>query len=490
MDIRGIIGFGGYIPRMRLIRKSIAEANAWVNPGLMAYRGSERSVCNVDEDSVTMAVEAARNCLNGGDRAVIDSLYFSSTTMPFLDRQNSVIIAEALGLRNDITTLDISCSQRSATSGIIVALKAIGEAGGSALYIAADNRNAKSASIQELLFGDGAAALTLGNDNVVAQFLGFHSITSDFIDHFRGDRSKFDTYFEQRWIRDEGYSKLVPEAIQPLFDKLGSKGSDVDHFIMPCIIRGVREALAKKMGIRPEAIADDLLLGCGETGTAHSVLMLAHCLEEAKPREKILVIGFGQGVDALLFETTDKIGAFSSRFSIKGQLASGSVETNYQKYLSMKDMAEIEWGLRAESEPKLRPSAAAREHRLLNGLIGGRCTQCGTIQFPMSHFCVNPECRANNSQEEYRLADSSAKVSTFTVDRLAYSPNPPLLFGMIEFESGAKLIMEFTDSNPENVKVGLPMEIVFRIKRMDKEHNFRSYFWKAAPPYDRLIRER
>jgi uncharacterized OB-fold protein len=99
----------------------------------------------------------------------------------------------------------------------------------------------------------------------------------------------------------------------------------------------------------------------------------------------------------------------------------------------------------------------------------------------VQHICVNPECRARDSQKDYSLADSRATVASFTVDRLAYSPNPPLLFGMIAFEEGAKFMMQFTGCNPEKVEVGMPMKMVFRIKQDEKERKLRSYFWKAAP---------
>ena len=476
----GITGYGGYIPRLRLSRASVAMANAWIDPSLMMYAKSERAICDVDEDSVTMAVEAARDCLNSADASKVDSLFFASTTMPFSDRQNSTIVAEALALRDDLATLDVTSSQRAGTSGLLTALKAQ-TGGGATLFVTADNRKTRAASVKEMLFGDGAAALTLGSENVIAKFIGGHSINRDFIDHFRGGAERYDSYFEERWIRDEGYYKMVPDALQALAAKTGLAPGDVDHFIMPCLIRRVREALAKKLGIRPEAVRDDLSAGCGETGTAHPLLMLAHTLEEASPGQKILVVGFGQGVDVLLFETTGNLNSFSPRRGVKARLASGVVENNYQKYLSFKDMVDIEWGMRAESGGKVRPSAAWREHRNFNALIAGKCTECGTIQFPTSNICVNPECRARRSQEDYRLADSPAKVASYTVDRLAYSPHPPLLFGMIEFDEGAKFMMQFTECDEDKVDVGLPMEMVFRIKIMEKNRGLPTYFWKAAP---------
>ncbi|MEE4382901.1 MAG: hypothetical protein V2J02_12955, partial [Pseudomonadales bacterium] len=94
----GISAFGGYVPRLRLARSAIADAHAWSDPGIRARGKGERSICNWDEDAVTMGVEAARDCLSGrGEGAPApDAIYFASTTFPFLDRQNAGILATAL----------------------------------------------------------------------------------------------------------------------------------------------------------------------------------------------------------------------------------------------------------------------------------------------------------------------------------------------------------------------------------------------------------
>jgi len=478
----GITAFGGYIPRLRLSRESIVKANAWVDPSLAAHGKSERSMCDVDEDSVTMAVEAARDCLTGVDRGTVSSLFFASTTAPFDDRQNSAIIADALGLGEDMTTLDTSHSQRAGTSGLIAGLKAAEVDGdGTALFVAADHRQAQSASVQELLFGDGAAALTLGNKGVIAKFLGAHSIFRDLVDHYRGQGAKYDYQWEERWVREEGYFKLVPNAIETLCGKTDVSPGDIDHFVMPCLIRNVRENVARKIGIPAEAVRDNLLAGCGETGTAHPLVMLVDALQDAQPGQKILVIGFGQGTDALLFETTDRISDLPPRKGIKRTLANGTVEKNYQKFLSFTDKVDIYWGMRAEAGNKTRLTAAYRDRKMFSALVGGKCKKCETVQFPPARICVNPKCRATDSQEDYPLADSPAKIASYTVDWLAYSPNPPLIFGMIEFEEGAKFMMQITGFDPNEVEFGIPVEMVFRIKSFDQERNFRSYFWKAAP---------
>ncbi|MFB3101681.1 MAG: 3-hydroxy-3-methylglutaryl CoA synthase, partial [Alphaproteobacteria bacterium] len=185
----GITGFGAYIPRLRLQRAAVVEANKWANPGLAALAKGERSMANWDEDSVTLAVEAARDCLAGADRGTIGHISFASTTLPFADRQNAGIVATALSLPAGIGALDVTGSQRAGTSALLGALVASnGGDDGERLCTAADKRQARPGSTQELIYGVGAAALTVGggaNGDVIAEFIGHHSITEDFVDHYR-----------------------------------------------------------------------------------------------------------------------------------------------------------------------------------------------------------------------------------------------------------------------------------------------------------------
>ena len=100
----GITSFGAYIPRLRLSRSSIVQGMGWFAPAIMAVSQGERSMCNWDEDSITMAVAAARDCLVGKDKATLDALYLASTTLPFADRQNAGIVAAAMNLSENIIT--------------------------------------------------------------------------------------------------------------------------------------------------------------------------------------------------------------------------------------------------------------------------------------------------------------------------------------------------------------------------------------------------
>jgi uncharacterized OB-fold protein len=136
--------------------------------------------------------------------------------------------------------------------------------------------------------------------------------------------------------------------------------------------------------------------------------------------------------------------------------------------------------MRAERDQRTAHTVAYRKRASLNAFKGGRCGKCGTVQFPHSRVCVNPQCRATDTQAPYRLADSQGRVKTFTEDWQAYAARPPYVYGNVEFAEGGNLLMEFTDIEPGDLKVNDGVRFVYRIKDDDRARGFRRYFWKAT----------
>lgn len=472
----GIKLFGGYVPRLRIDRSLIAEAHKWMAPGLRGQAKGSRAFLSWDEDAVTMAVEAARDCLDG--RAPeIEALYLASTSLPYADLQHSSLVASALRLPSGIASSDVGFSQRAGTSGLLQALKA----GEDALFIASDAPNAKPASTQELSYGAGAAAFLLGSGEVVARLLGWASVTAPFVDHFRAAQSRHDYFWEERWVRDEGYAKLAPAAIASALAKADIAVGDITHFVMPSLQRGAADAVAKKIGFAGKP-ADGLENGAGYAGSAHALLMLAHVLETAAPGDRILVVGFGQGADALVFEVTEAIANARPRRGVSGALADGLATDSYLRMLSFYDGIDLEWGMRSEKNAKTALTEQYRSAEEVSGLLAGKCGNCGTIQFPRLEYCVNPECNAPASQfEDYSLVDEPAQVLTYTADWLSYHPAPPLYVGFVQFDNGARILMEVVDVGAEGLEVGTPLKLTYRIKERDRIRGFNRYFWKATP---------
>ncbi len=479
----GITAFGAYLPRLRLARKAIVDAHVWADPALRGKAKGERAMCNWDEDAVTMGVEAARHCLDA--RATKpEVVYFASTSAPFADRQNAGIVATALSLSEEIASVDVGASQRAGTTALIQALAAAN--GGlyeEGIVIASDKRHTRAASNGELAYGDGAVAMTVGGDGVIAGLRAVHTATVDFVDHFRGTGQEFDYGWEERWIRDEGLAKIVPPAIIKALTKAGVEAGHVAHLVMPSTIARAVDGVAKAAGIPASAVRDNLHANCGETGAAHPLLMLAHVLEEhASAGDVIVVVGFGQGCDVLVLEATDALADHPKHGGVSAALASRQPETNYQKYLAFNELIALDKGMRAERDDyKTALTVTYRRRDMLLGLVGGRCTQCGTLQFPRADVCVNPQCKAMHTQEPHNFREAPAKVLTWSADYLTYTPDPPSHYGMISFDDGGRFMTDFTDVNVGEIEVGMPVRMVFRIKSIDHLRGFVRYFWKAVP---------
>jgi 3-hydroxy-3-methylglutaryl CoA synthase len=204
----GIVSCGGYLPRLRLNRMSIFQNMGWFAPAIIMVAQGERSFCNWDEDSLSMGVEASRDCLKGLEKSVIDGHYLCSTTLPFADRLGAGIVKTALNLKDDILAEDFTNSLRAGTSALITALETVSSGERKQILVTAtDKREAKAAYFYEMWFGDGAASMLVGTENVIAEFLGSFTVTHDFVDHYRGAENMYDYMWEERWV-----TRVIPRS--------------------------------------------------------------------------------------------------------------------------------------------------------------------------------------------------------------------------------------------------------------------------------------
>jgi 3-hydroxy-3-methylglutaryl CoA synthase len=477
MSTYGILQVGAYLPRLRLERSAIAEATGWA----AGLRGGKpkgtRSYCAWDEDSLTMAVEAARDCLAGRQRSTVAALTFASTTHPFADRSNAGVVAEALDLATTLRTGDSAGHQRAGVAALLEAVRTARSGAGTTLVVAADNRSARPASEQESRFGHGAAAVLIGaGPDLAAEWLGDSSLRADFVDHFRSADAETDYAYEERWVRDAGYLALMPLAIKSALDTIDP--ATVKHLVVQGPQR-FAAAVAKASGIASKAVVDDLHEQCGDTGVAHPLLLLGAVLQRAQAGDLIVVSSFGQGCDAIVLRATGR--AATPGRGCAGALASGVTNREYLRLLSNSGVVAIDWGMRAERDNRTAQPAAWRRHRDVTAFVGGRCQKCDTVQFPLARACVNPACREFDTQVPEPLAEKAGRIKTFTEDWLAVTRSPPHVYGNVELDGGGNVFIEFTDTRPGESSVGLPVRFMFRIKDFDAVRGFRRYFWKAVP---------
>lgn len=475
----GILSYGAYIPRTRLQRKAIAASNGWFNSALSAIAKGERAIGSWDEDAITMGTEAARECIAGVDPFSVSSVVLASTTLPFEERQNAGVVRSALMLPTSVRTADCAGSLRSATTALVAALG--GAVDDSTLVIGSDARKSKAGSKQEMHYGDGAAAVLIGAGEPVAKLVGAASESVDFVQQYRQAGRSYDYSWEERWIRDEGYLKIVPKAIGAALKAAGTHASTITHFCMPTTLGKVGVAVAKTCGLPGASVRDTLSAVCGDTGAAHPLMMLIDALQDSQPGDRILLVAFSDGCDALVFEVTPTIVSLSRRGGVKGALARRHEDSNYMRYLALNNLVDLERGMRAEVDKATPLTLLFRNRDMIQGLVGGECRKCGTVQYPRQRYCVNPDCNALDSQDDYGFSSRNGRVMSFTADYLTYSPDPPTYFGMVEFDGGGRMMMDFTDVDAEKMDVGVPVRVTLRVKDYDDNRGFRRYFWKAVP---------
>jgi 3-hydroxy-3-methylglutaryl CoA synthase len=467
----GIVSYGAYIPIYRLSQAEIARA--WGGGG---GRG-ERAVANYDEDSITMAVEAAIDCLNGMDRHSVDGLYFASTTPPYGEKQSASIVAAAADLRNDIFTLDLVDSLRSGTSAIRAASDAVKS--GSAkkvLVTAADCRLPAPNSEFEPVFGDGSAAFLIGDTDVAATIEGSHSISSDFIDVWKRNEDAYVRTWEDRFVLEHGYSEKLQKVVSELMKKCNLTPKDITKAVYYAPDARSHRNMAKRLGFDPATqVQEPMFDSAGNTGAAFAPIMLVAALEKAKPGDKILLANYGDGADAFLLQVTTQIEKIRDRRGIKRNLESKMSLPNYEKYIRFRDLMEWEAerrGTYISSLPMLW-----RDRNQVLPLHGGRCLNCGNIQLPIQRVCA--WCQAKDNNEEVRLSDKKATVFTFSMDERAMEVDLPRVWTISDFDGGGRFYCVMTDRDPAKVDIGMRVEMTFR--RIHDGAGLHNYFWKCRP---------
>ena len=471
----GIISYGAYIPLWRLSRDAIAQA--WG----AGSTGGERSVANNDEDTITMAVEAAIDCLGGFERGDVDGLYFASTTPPYREKECATLVAAATDLKSEIITADFGNSLRAGTAALRAALHAV--TGGSAqnvLVTACDCRIGYPRSTYEQSFGDAAAALLISNTATpVVTVEDSYSISNEMYDVWRLDKDTYVQSWEDRFIVQHGYTENMERAISALMKKQGFSAKDISKAIFYAPTSRSQQGLARSLGFDAKTqLQDPLISNVGISGCAHALLMLAAALEEAKPGDKLLLASYGSGADAFLLQVTEEIEKVKGdKRGVAGFLNSKKPLASYAKYLSYRGLLEPQPG-----EPfRLFPAATTswREQNWAIRMHGSKCNNCGTVHFPIERVCYN--CRSKDNYEEVRLSHKKARIFTYSLDNLAGRSDDPTIPQLtVEFEpEKARSYMVMTDCDPKEVNVGMPVEMTFR--RIYEGAGMYNYFWKCRP---------
>ncbi len=446
-----------------------------------------RTVASFDEDTTTMAVEAGRLALRDRPAGAAEPglLLFSTVAPAYVDKTNATAVHAALRLPATTTALDLNGAARSAVGALALALDQPGEA----LVVAADIRTGLPGSPDEATGGDGAAALLVGGGDrdgdgggppVLAELIGRASVTHEFLDRWRtpGDvRSK-------TWEERFGEIQYVPLGTQAWKDALhaaGLEAEQVDRVAIASTHARAARSLTRSLHLGEGVLVDDLSATVGNTGAAHPLLLLAAALEAAGPDQVVALVSLADGADVLLFRTTAALAGHRSARPVAEQAAAGAgAPVPYGKFLAWRGLLTPEPPRRPEPA---RPSssAAVRSEDWKFGFVGSQERDTGAVHLPPQR--ASSSTGAVDEMDPIPMADATGTVVTFTIDKLAYSPSPPIVFAVVDFDGGGRLPVELTDVEPSEVAIGDRVEMTFR--KLFTADGIHDYFWKARPAHDR-----
>lgn len=457
----GIVRYGSYVPFSRLQRSAIGSG-----------RG-ERAAASYDENSVSMAVEASRDALRGAEAP--DTLLFATTSPPYVEKLNAATLHAALDLPAGVTALDTTDSTRAGLAAMLLASD-LADAGKSVLVAAGDVVIGAPSGGRESAGGDAACSFLFGPDEQsLARIIGRASITDEMLDVWRSPGMKFAKQWEERFGADV-FVPILGEVAKQALEDSGTKPDELSKVIFDGTnARSIRTVLAMT-GAKPEQVADSLAATVGRAGAAHIGLMLANVLDQASAGDRILVVCGADGADALVLEVTDEIDKNRPRHSVAGWIESKRNDLGYTDYLKWRGILDFEPPRRPDPA---RPAAPPmrRAERWKFAFVGCRCTACGAAQLPPQRVCVM--CQAVDKMEPLPFADAECNIATYTVDRLAYSLQPPVVVAVVDFKDGGRYTCQLTDVDPDDVNIGDELEMTFRLfYSADGVHN---YFWKARP---------
>lgn len=468
--MRGILACGAYIPHRRLDRSEIA---AFFGKG--GGRGT-RAVASYDEDTTTMGAEAARNVLRDCGDTPVEALWFATSTPAYLEKTNATAIHAALRLAPGVGALDFGGALRSGVGALRTAL----QGGPSTLVVTADVRDGMATSVDESTGGDGAAAVLVGDDSdgtVIAEYLGAGIATDEFLERWRVPGAPRSRVWEERF-GEVTYGPLMKSAFEAALADAGVDAEGIDKLAVAGMHARAIKRGSKAFGAAADAMVDDLSATVGNTGTAHPLLLLTAVLEEAEPGQTIAVVMLADGVEVLIVRTTDAIADFAPSASVAAQIAGGA-PVSYGKFLSWRDMVAVEPPNRPAPN---RPSASAAYRRgdWKFGFVGTKDRSSGMIHMPPAR--VSQKGGAVDDMEQVPMAETEGTIVSFTVDKLVYSPSPPVVFAIVDFDGGGRAPLELTDVDPDEVEIGGKVEPTFRrLFTSDEIHN---YFWKVRPVRD------
>ena len=464
----GIISYGAYVPPTRLAFATIGGRPA-------KEGGPEKAVAWNDEDAVTMAMTASVNCLRGFDREQVDGVFFACTTYPFAEKQGAAMLARGLDLPRGVRTSDFSGSLRAGTSALRAAVDAVC-AGSSrrVLVVASDCRMGAPGSGLEMNFGDAAVAFLVGEGDALASLDDAFAVSDELVDVWRTAGDPFVHAWEDRFVVQEGYTPRLVEGVRGLLERSGAAASDFTKVVLYAPDSRSHGGAARALKLDKDQLQDPLFGRLGNSGCSFVLVQLAHALETAKPGDRILAAGYGDGAEALAFSVSEHVEKLDERRGVSWHLERRRGVKSYDRYLKARNLQRGEY--EAPRDQGLSATIHFRERDEDVSFVGHKCQSCGAVQFPQQRVCET--CFSKDQFDRYRLSDKVGKVLTYTFDFFFPTPDPPTVVTICDVD-GARVHIQLVNIAPDDVKLDMPVE--FELRRIHQSGGRPNYYWKATP---------
>lgn len=443
-----------------------------------AYDGSSkgrRAVAHFDEDAVTLAASAALAAVEragGVDEPTMTVL--ATTAAPYKVRASASIVAAVAGTTGPAPSRELAGGARGGVAALVAAADAV--AAGRvrrALVAAGERRPAEPGSDWERTYGDGGAAVVVGSgDGVLAELVGWGAVTDEVVEPFALDTGSFAQPIDMSLWRKTALAPSMIAAANAALADAGLAPKDVAGAVVASDDPRTAKLVGAQLGV--PVVAPDVPLGA--MGAAEPLLLALRALEDADPGAHVLVVGFGNGAEAVVLRATEALAQARTRVAVTADIKANSRTLPYTRYLRHRGL------LAAESEvvePLASQALTAREAASLYRLEGLVCGKCDAIQFPKRAVCWR--CGAREGFDTTTLGRTGS-LFTYTAGTLYPTPDVATIMGVAQLDGEGRFYTQLTEALPEEVSVGMQVELVFRL--MHRGGGFNNYFWKLRPVKD------
>lgn len=341
----GIIGYGAYVPRYRLPGAEVARV--WTN-GLGGSPIKEKAVAGLDEDVITMSIEAARNALARAliDPAQLRAVWVGSESHPYAVKPSSTIVAEAIGAVPNTQAADWEFACKAGSEALQASIGFVGSKMASyAMSIGMDTAQGRPGDALEYTAASGGAAYIVGPaDEALAIFQGSYSFVTDTPDFWRRAEEKYPMHGD-RFTGEPAYFRHTQAAAETLMHMMGTKASDYTYAVFHQPNVKFPERTAKAVGFSDAQIKTGMLANeIGNVYAGSCLLGLTAILDEAKPGDRILCVSYGSGAGSDAFDilVTDRIVERQGRAPKTRQYIARRTEIDYALYTRYRTVLNVD----------------------------------------------------------------------------------------------------------------------------------------------------